>query len=99
MDNKTTAIVAHLTIIGWIVALVMNSNEKSDLVSFYLRQYLGIMLIGILGSLLSFIYILSLAVFVIAIALWLVSIIGAVSGEKKELPVVGEYFQDWFKGV
>ena len=99
MDNKTIAIIAHITIIGWIIALIMNNNNKSELVSFYLRQYLGIMLIGIAGSILNFIPFLGLIVIIGTLVLWIISLLGAVSGEKKEVPVVGEYFQDWFKGM
>ena len=28
MDDKTKSIVAHLTLIGWIIALVMNQSDK-----------------------------------------------------------------------
>ena len=46
MDGKTRAIVAHFTIIGWIIALVINNNEEKDeFASFYIRQMLGLLLI------------------------------------------------------
>ncbi len=94
-DEKTVAIIAHITLIGWIIAIVMNSNNKTEFASFYIRQMLGLIIISILG-IIPFIGILfSIA----ALVLWILSLIGAASGEKKELPVVGEYFQDWFKGI
>ena len=96
MDDKTIAIIAHITVIGWVIAIVMNNNDKSEFASFYIRQMLGIIAIGVLGFILPFIGILF---YVIAIALWVISLIGAASGEKKELPVVGEYFQDWFNSL
>jgi hypothetical protein len=34
MDGKTKAIVAHITIIGWIIALVINSNDKDEFASY-----------------------------------------------------------------
>jgi uncharacterized membrane protein len=95
MDGKTKAIVAHITIIGWIVALVLNSSEKDEFASYYIRQLLGIYLMGIVLSFIPYIgWIISIVVFVF----WLLSLIGAVQGERKETPFVGQYFQDWFKG-
>lgn len=95
-DGKNIALIAHLTLIGWIIALVMNNNTKSEFGSFYIRQVLGL---GLLGLVLSFIpvlgWIVSLAIFV----LWIMSLIGALNGEKKLTPVLGVYFQDWFKSL
>ncbi|HUH27763.1 YtxH domain-containing protein [Gelidibacter sp.] len=95
-DGKNIALIAHLTLIGWIIALVMNNNTKSEFGSFYIRQVLGL---GLCGLVLSFIpvlgWIVSLGIFV----LWIMSLIGATSGEKKLTPVLGEYFQDWFKSL
>lgn len=96
MDDKTIAIISHITIIGWIVALVMNSSNKSEHTSFYLRQMLGLMIIAIAGSIISFV---GMAISILALVLWILSLISAASGEKKEVPVVGAYFQDWFKGL
>ncbi len=37
MDAKTKAIVAHLTPIGWIIALVINMGQKEEMASYYIR--------------------------------------------------------------
>lgn len=54
MDAKTKAIVAHLTPIGWIIALVINMGQKEEMASYYIRQTLGLYLasfaLGILNS-------------------------------------------------
>ena len=95
-DGKNIALIAHLTLIGWIIAFVMNNNTKSEFGSFYIRQVLGL---GLCGLVLSFIplrgWLGSLGIFV----LWIMSLIGALNGEKKLTPVLGEYFQDWFKSL
>ena len=44
MDAKIKAIVAHLTPIGWIIALVVNMNRKEEYASYYIRQTLGLYL-------------------------------------------------------
>ena len=94
-DNKTIAIIAHLTIIGWIIALVMNNNEKTELGSFYIRQVLGIILIGLL----SLIPILGIFVGIFCLVLWVVSLVGALGGTKKPVFLFGEQFQEWFKSL
>jgi len=96
MDAKTKAIVAHITLIGWIIALVVNGQEKEEYASYYIRQVLGIFLFMLVTG---FIPILGLICALIGIVMWIVSLVGAASGEMTPLPVVGEYFQDWFKGI
>ncbi len=101
-NGKTVAIISYLTLIGWIIALVMNNNNKTDLGSFHIRQMLGVLIVAILlsvigsfsgSSLVSNIF--SLISFII----WLLGFIGAVQGKKNPIPVVGDYFQEWFKGI
>jgi uncharacterized membrane protein len=97
MDAKTKAIVAHITLIGWIIALVVNQNEnKDELTSFYIRQMLGLILLSII---LSIIPIVNLFGWIIALVLWILSLVGAAGGEMKLTPVIGQYFQDWFKSL
>ncbi|HLF63338.1 MAG TPA: hypothetical protein VI603_06285 [Saprospiraceae bacterium] len=95
MDGKTKAIVAHITLIGWIVALVLNSQQKDEFASFYIRQMLGLIILNFVWI----IPILGWIVGIIVLVLWVLSIIGAASGEQKLTPVVGQYFQDWFKAL
>ncbi len=94
-DPKTVGIVAYLTLIGWIVALILN-NPKSEHGSFHIRQMLGIILLGFLLGIIPFI---NLIGWIIPLVLWIMGFIGAVQGQQKLVPVVGQYFQDWFKGL
>ena len=96
MDGKTKAIVAHITIIGWIIALVLNSTEKDEFASYYIRQTLGIYLLGIV---LIIIPVINVFGWIVTLVLWILSLIGSIQAEKKESPVIGKYFQDWFKFV
>jgi len=95
-SGKTVAIIAHLTFIGWLVALIMNSGDKTEIGSFYVRQVLGILLIMLV---LGWIPIINLLGLLIGFVLWVISLIGAINGNKKPVFLVGEYFQDWFKGL
>ncbi|MGQ8336498.1 hypothetical protein ACUNWD_08090 [Sunxiuqinia sp. A32] len=96
MNPHAKAIISHITIIGWIIVLVLNMNEKDELSSFYLRQTLGIYLIGLVGTVIPA---LGVILGIIAFILWVVSLVGAINQDLKPVFVVGEYFQEWFKGV
>lgn len=95
-DGKNVAIIAHITLIGWIIALVMNNNNKNELASFYIRQMLGLMIFALLLSFIPVVgWILNLGI----LALWIISLIGAFEGQKKLIPLLGTQFQDWFKSL
>ena len=94
-DGKTIAIVAHLTIIGFLIAFVMNSSNRTELGSFYIRQTLGIFLLTLVGFIPLIGWFALIAVFI----LWLISLVGALGGNKKPVFLLGEQFQEWFKSV
>jgi uncharacterized membrane protein len=96
MDGKTKAIVAHITWIGWVIALVLNSSEKDEITSFYIRQLIGLYLFSIV---ISFIPLINVLGWIITLVFWVISLVGAINGEQKEVPWVGKLFQDWFKAL
>lgn len=96
MDGKTKAIIAHLWWIGWVIALVVNMNEKDEITSFYIRQLLGLFLASLV---LLFIPVLGWLLNIVLFVFWIISLIGAVNGEMKEVPLLGKYFQEWFRGL
>ena len=95
-SGKTVAIITHITFIGTIVALVMNSSNKTVLGSYYIRQTIGIWL---LFFLLSFIPIVGCFTWILALVLIVMSVINAANEKMVPTPLVGEYFQDWFKSL
>lgn len=94
-DPKVIGIISYLTLIGWVVAIVLN-NPKQDLASFHIRQSLGIFLLGFVSG---FIPVLNLVLWIVPLVAWIIAFIGAVQGEKKLVPYIGHYFQDWFKSL
>ncbi len=106
-EDKTVAILSYLTLIGFIAAIIIHSNKKTQLGAFHLRQALGLFVtcIGIFvcNFVLAFIPILGwLAMFALWVA-WLVILImgfiSAVKGEMKPVPVLGPMYQKWFGSV
>ncbi len=105
-NGKMIGIIAYLTLIGWIIAFVMHSNNKTELGAFHIRQMLGIVVVGFALYICNII--LNIAVgsgilgWVIQIAMfvfWLLGFMGALQGEQKPVPLLGEQFQEWFKGL
>jgi len=95
-DGKNVAIIAHITFIGWIIAIVMNSSNKTEFGSFYIRQVLGIFL---LAFVLSIIPIVNLFAWILALVMWVMSLISSLNGEMKPVFLLGDKFQDWFKAL
>jgi len=95
-SGKTVAIIAHITFIGWIVAIVMNSQDKTEFGSFYIRQTLGI---WIFMMVLGFVPIIGCFAGLIGLVLLILSIIGAANGKMSPTVGVGHLFQDWFKSL
>lgn len=95
-NGKTVAIVAHLTLIGWIIAIIMNNGNKTALGSFYVRQMLGLIITQFVCS---FIPIVNLIAFVVLFVFWIMSIIGASNQEEKLTPGLGPLYQNWFKNL
>ena len=64
MDAKTKAIISHLFGIGWLIALIMNMNNKEELASYFIRQNLGLIIISILLRIVGYIPVLGTAIWV-----------------------------------
>lgn len=101
-NGKTVAIIAYITLIGWIIALIMNNGNKTAIGSYHLRQSLGIICVGVILNILASIIGISIISWIVwagVLVLWILGILSAVQGEMKPVPVVGEKFQEWFKGI
>lgn len=107
-SGKTAAIVAYFTIFGSILALFLNSDEnKHEFASFHIRQALGInlllILIGVIvGGIPESIsnlqtIMISSPLYLAHFILWIYGFIGAVSGNKNKVPLIGNLCQTLFK--
>ena len=101
-QDKKIAVVSYLTIIGCIIALVMNSEKKYPFASFHNRQALGIFLLFFaLGYPIGYFdsWAVTMAFYLCFFILWVYGFIGALQYEQREIPVLGKLFQKLFKGV
>jgi uncharacterized membrane protein len=106
MTNRTMAIVAYITIIGWVVAYLSyrKSDDKSPLVKYHLTQSIGIILfsialsivsgvlVGILPALATVFYLISL----LPLVLMLMGIITASNEAQRPIPVIGKLVEGKF---
>lgn len=113
-NGKTAAIISYFSIIGWLIAyFAMHKDQKTALGSYHLRQtllfaivsliigwgvgfILGILIISTgIGALLYIMYALYLILFII----WVIGLMGAINGEQKPMPLIGEKAQTMFPSI
>ena len=102
-QDKTIAIVEYLTIIGLVVALVLN-NEKRDLFAkYHIRQSLGLVLTSLALSLINVIpilgWIVSMVGAFVLLYMWVMGLLNAINGREKPVPILGEKYEEWLKSV
>lgn len=110
--GKTVALLSYITLIGLIIAFVMNGDQKnkSELGAFHLRQALGIyltsfsmMIASLIFIMIPFIgWIISILINLCYIGIfifWIMGFIGAINENKKPVPVLGDLYQNLFKGI
>ena len=83
MDAKTTSIVAYLTWIGLIIAVVAGDKEGAK---FHVNQALVIMIF----SLLSIIPCIGWIWGIFMIVCWIMGLVAAINQEEKEVPLIGK---------
>lgn len=83
MDARTTGIVAYITWIGLIVALVAGDMEGAK---FHVNQALVIMLFALLIP----IPCIGWAWSIFIVICWIMGLIAAINEEEKEVPLIGQ---------
>lgn len=94
-EGKTMAIVSYLTVIGLLIAYLVNNDKKNEFVKFHIGQSIRVVLLsvalfivlGIINAMIGmgFLNILRWAPFVFAI----LGIINANNGKAEKLPIIG----------
>ena len=101
-DGKTIAITSYILIIGALIAISMNSDEKNSFASFHIRQACGLSVtfisLGLIISNFQNIYIL-FSMWIFISVLWTYGIFTAVLGQTKPIPLVGALYQKFFKTI
>ena len=101
MNNKTTVIVAYITLIGLVIALAAGSKEEDA--KFHVNQALVLTIANIVANVAVFIisFVLALVgldligtligsvVGIVMFVFWILGLVNAINENKKELPIIG----------
>ncbi|MBU2526223.1 MAG: hypothetical protein KKC03_06450 [Bacteroidetes bacterium] len=102
-NGKTIAIISYITLIGLILAFVMNHDKKLPLASYHIRQSLGIVLSYLVLGFVNVIPLLGQMVFVVGaillLIMWIKGLINAVNEKMEPVPLLGNYFANWFSTI
>lgn len=102
-EGKTIAIIAYLTVIGLIIAFVMNNDKKNSFAKFHIIQSLGLALTGIALGIIGFIPFLGWLINIIGIFvllyMWIMGLINAINEKEKPVPLLGDNYKKWFNTI
>jgi len=102
-EGKNIAIIAYITIIGLIIAFVMNNEKKEPFASFHIKQSLGLALTGLALGVIGIIPILGWIINIIGIFvllyMWIMGLMNAINGKESTVPFLGEKYKEWFKNI
>lgn len=98
-EGKTAAITSYILIVGVLIALSMNSENKNSFASFHIRQALGLSITFIsLGLIVSNFdsLMISATMWIFVSILWTYGFFTAIKGDMKPVPLLGNLFQKAF---
>jgi uncharacterized membrane protein len=106
-EDKTVAVLAYVTFIGFLIAMSMHGNKKTRLGTYHLRQGLALLIVAVgiwivmtILAVIPFVVFLMLALTPIVwlgiLALMIIGMINASNGQEKPLPLVGAIAEKYF---
>lgn len=109
-EDKTVAVLAYITLIGFIIAIVLHGNNKTKLGSYHLKQALGLIAFGVASwvatIIIAFIPFVGFILLILSPILWIgilvlviMGIINASGGQEKPLPIIGNMAAKLFSGA
>lgn len=107
-DSKTAAIIAYITIFGFLISLLALHEEGNEYSAFHLRQALGISVVAVALSIIGSVFtlltlgigaILVSLLFLVVLIAWIISLVRAIKGSTEPVFLFGNQFQKWFSGI
>ncbi|TND08499.1 MAG: hypothetical protein FD123_2295 [Bacteroidetes bacterium] len=106
-NGKTTAILAYCTLIGFIIAIVMHSSNKTRLGAYHLRQALGLFIswvaiwivMFIIMMLMPFLFFVMPLIALGFLVLLILGIVNAANEKETPVPLIGSMFEKMFGGA
>ncbi len=102
-EGKSIATIAYLTIVGLIIAFVMNSDKKNEFAKYHIRQSLGLavtgLVLGIIGLIPILGWIINILGFIVLVYMWVIGLMNAINEKQKPVPLLGKKYEEWFKNI
>lgn len=102
-EGKSTATIAYLTIIGLIIAFVMNGEKKNEFAQYHIRQSIGLALtglaLGIVGMIPILGWIINIIGFFVLVYMWVMGLMNAINEKESPVPILGKKYEMWFKNI
>jgi uncharacterized membrane protein len=107
-EDRTTAIVAYITLVGFIVAIILHGQKKTALGAYHLRQALGLCIVAIAlwfcGMVLAVVtfgfgVVLMPLIGILMLVAVIMGIIAAANGEMKPNFLFGKMYEKWFRNA
>ncbi len=103
IQGKDIALISYLTLIGLVIAFVMNNDKKYEFAKFHIRQSLGVFLSAIALSFIGIIPVLGWLVWIVGIFvllyMWIIGLMNAINGKQEVVPILGEKYAEIFKNL
>lgn len=102
-EAKRIAIISYITIIGLVIAFVMNNEKKQDFASYHIRQSIGLcatgLALGIIGIVPILGWIINIIGIFVLLFMWIMTLVNAINGREKPAPLLGKHYETWFGGI
>ncbi|WPO77373.1 hypothetical protein [Flavobacterium sp. KACC 22761] len=101
-EGKSIAITSYILIVGVLIAMSMNSENKNSFASFHIRQAAGISItfvsLALIVSNFDSFYI-TFPMWICVSVLWTYGIFSAIQGQTRPMPLVGGLYQKLLKNI
>ncbi|NER19062.1 DUF4870 domain-containing protein [Spongiivirga citrea] len=102
-EGKNIAVISYITIIGLIIAFVMNNDKKDVFATYHIRQSLGMaatgLALGIIGIIPILGWIINILGIFVLLYMWIMGLVNAVNEKTKPVPILGKKYEEWFKNI
>lgn len=102
-EGKNIAVISYITIIGLIIAYVMNNDKKDALAAYHIKQSLGLaatgLALGIVGMIPILGWIINILGIIVLLYMWVMGLMNAINEKESPVPFLGEKYKEWLKNI
>lgn len=102
-EGKKIATISYITIIGLVIAFIMNNEKKDAFASYHIKQSVGLavtgLVLGIIGMIPIIGWIINILGIFILLYMWVMGLMNAINEKESPVPFLGEKYIEWFKNM